>query len=213
MNRILLADDHEIMRSGLKLFINTLVPHSIIDEAWDGDSAMQLIKKGEYRLIVLDVNMPGTDSFGLVSNVISIRPDARILMFSMNAEEVYAKRYLQLGAKGYISKTASSAELGNAINAVLNNGRYIGPVLSQLLTEEALGTKAANNPFTRLSTREFEIVQHIINGESLTAICNTLCLQPSTVGTYKHRIYEKLNCKNIIDVNRLARIYNVIPQE
>ena len=105
MIRILLADDHDIMRSGLKLFINTLVPNSVIDEAWNGESAMQLIKEYEYQLIILDVNMPATDSFGLVSDIISIKTDAKILMFSINAEEVYAKRYLQLGAKGYISKT------------------------------------------------------------------------------------------------------------
>ena len=212
MNRILLADDHEIMRSGLKLFINTLVPHSIIDEAWNGDSAIELIKLNEYQLIILDVNMPGADSFGLVSNVISIKPDARILMFSMNAEEVYAKRYLQFGAKGYISKTASSAELGNAISTVLNNGRYIGPVLNRLLTEEALGNHTTNNPFEKLSAREFEIVQPLIRGESITAICKTFSLRPSTVGTYKARIFEKLNCQNIIEVNRLARTYNMIPQ-
>jgi len=212
MNRILLADDHEIMRSGLKLLINNVVPHSLIDEAWNGDSAIQLVKENEYQLIILDVNMPATDSFGVVSNIISIKPDAKILMFSMNAEEVYAKRYLQLGAKGYISKTASSAELGNAISAVLNNDRYIGPVLNQALTKEALGTNPTNNPFEKLSTREFEIVQHIINGESISAVCKTFSLQPSTVGTYKARIFEKLNCKNIIEVNRLARIYNMIPQ-
>jgi DNA-binding NarL/FixJ family response regulator len=212
MNRILLADDHEIIRSGLKLFISTPVPHSIIDEAWNGNSALQLIKENEYQLIILDVIMPATDSFGLVSNIISINPDAKILMFSMNAEEVYAKRYLQLGAKGYISKTASFAELGSAIYAVLNNDRYIGPVLNQLLTEEALGIKATNNPFAKLSTREFEIALHIINGESITVICKTFSLQSSTVGTYKARIFEKLNCKNTIEINRLARIYNIIPQ-
>ncbi len=210
MKRILLADDHEIMRSGLKLLINNLVPNSLIDEAWNGDSAIKLVKEKEYQLIILDVNMPATDSFGIVSNIINMKPAARILMFSMNAEEVYAKRYLQLGARGYISKTASSEELENAISAVLNNKRYIGPVLIQALTEEALGTNATNNPFEKLSTREFEIVQHLINGESITAICKTFNIQPSTGSTYKARIFEKLRCKNIIELNQLTRIYNMI---
>ena len=212
MNRILLADDHEIMRSGLKLLINNVVPDSLIDEAWNGDSAIQLVKENEYQLFILDVNMPATDSFGMVSNIISMKPYARILMFSMNPEEVYAKRYLQLGAKGYICKTDSSAELGNAISAVLNNNRYIGPVLIQAFTEEALGTNAATNPFEKLSTREFEIVQHLINGESITAICKTFNIQPSTGSTYKARIFEKLKCKNIIELNQLTRIYNMIPR-
>src|SRR5690349_22489875 len=111
MNRILLADDHEIIRSGLKLFINKFVPHAMIDEASNGDSTLQLIAENEYELIILDVTMPDTNSFGLVSSIITIKPDARILMFSMNAEEVYAKRYLQLGAKGYLCKNASFEEL------------------------------------------------------------------------------------------------------
>ena len=121
MIKILLADDHEIIRAGLKLFITGLVAHSAIDEAWDRDSTIAKIKEKEYQLIILDVNMPGTDAFELVGNIMSIKPDAKILMFSLNAEEIYEKRYLQLGAKGYVSKAASSIELGNAINAVLKN--------------------------------------------------------------------------------------------
>ncbi|MDB5222841.1 MAG: DNA-binding response regulator [Chitinophagaceae bacterium] len=211
MTRILLTDDHEILRAGLKLFIDDLVPHAVVDEAWDGDSALEKIMENEYQLIILDVNMPNTDSFALVNNIINIRPDAKILMFSMNAEEVYAKRYLQLGAKGYVSKTASATELGNAINVVLKNGRYISPALNEVFTEEVLGEKT-NNPFDKLSSRELEIVQYLVSGNSVGAICNTVNLHSSTVGTYKARIFEKLGCKNVIEVNRLARIYNIIPQ-
>ncbi|MDB5199319.1 MAG: DNA-binding response regulator [Chitinophagaceae bacterium] len=211
MTRILLTDDHEILRAGLKLFIDDLVPYAVVDEAWDGDSALEKIMENEYQLIILDVNMPNTDSFALVNNIINIRPDAKILMFSMNAEEVYAKRYLQLGAKGYVSKTASATELGNAINVVLKNSRYISPALNEVFTEEVLGEKT-NNPFDKLSSRELEIVQYLVSGNSVGAICNTVNLHSSTVGTYKARIFEKLGCKNVIEVNRLARIYNIIPQ-
>ena len=109
MIKILLVDNHEIMRTGLKFFINHLVAHSIIDEAWDGDSAIKKIKKTEYELIILDVNMLATDF--LISN------------FGMNAKQIYAKRYLYLqpAATGYVSKGASAIELGNAINDVLKN--------------------------------------------------------------------------------------------
>ena len=210
MIKILLADDHEIMRAGLKLFINNLVAHSTIDEAWDGNSVLEKIKKNEYQLIILDVNMPETDSLGLVSDIISTKPDARILMLSMYPEEIYAKKYLQLGVKGYVSKTFSAIEVGNAINAVLKNNKYISPSLNQALTEEALGEKI-DNPFDKLSSREFEIVQHLIKGESTGAICKTLNLHISTVGTYKARIFEKLKCKNIIEINQMARVYNLIP--
>jgi len=210
MVNILLADDHVIIRSGLKLFILDYISHSIVDEACDGDSAFEKIKSKDYSLIILDVNMPATDSFGLVSNIISLRPHANILMFSMNSEEVYAKKYLQLGVKGYLSKTAPEAEIKIAFDNVIQGKRYISPALSQALAEQSL-SKRSDNPFEDLSPREFEIVLHLIRGESLADICHALTLQSSTVGTHKARIFEKLSCSNIIDINALAKVYNIIP--
>ena len=99
MTNILLADEHTIIRAGLKIFISNYLPHSIIDEAWDGDSAFEKIKEKEYGLVLLDVNMPKTDSFGLVSNIVAYKADVNILMFSMNAEEIYAKNICSLGQK------------------------------------------------------------------------------------------------------------------
>ena len=209
MARILLADDHEIVRTGLRVFVNDIIEHSIIDEVWNGDSLLEKVKENEYQLIILDVNMPGTDSFALVTNIIIIQPGAKILMFSMNAEEIYAKKYLQLGVKGYVSKTATPAELGEAINAVLKNERYISASLRQLLVDEVMDEKT-KNPFDKLSSREFEIAQYLIRGESSAVICNSLNLQSSTVGTYKARIFVKLKCKNIIELIQLAKIYNII---
>ena len=210
MNNILLVDDHAIIRAGLKIYIETIIPFSIIDEASDGDAAFEKIKKQDYDLLIMDVNMPGTDSFGLVSNIIAIKPGSKILMISMNAEEIYAKKYLKLGAKGYISKDAPESEIKTAIDTVLNNKRYISSSLSQALTEEALGNKSTN-PFDNLSPQEFKIIQFIIRGESVSDISQKLNLHTSTVGTHKARIFKKLNCKNIVDINALARVYRIIP--
>ena len=210
MINILLADDHAIIRTGLKIFIGNYISHSVIDEAWDGDTAFEKIKEKDYQLIILDVNMPGTDSFGLVGNIIAFKPKANILMFSMNAEQIYAKKYLQLGAKGYLSKASPETEIKNALDNVMNGKRYISPTLNLAFTEEALG-KQTTNPFDSLSPREFEIILHLIRGESLAEICNALNLQTSTVGTHKARIFEKLHCNNIIDINAMAKVYNIIP--
>ena len=208
MIKILLADDHAIIRAGLKIFIEKTIAHSVIDEADDGDSAFEKIKQKDYNMIILDVNMPGTDSFGLVSNILALKADSKILMFSMNAEEVYAKKYLQLGAKGYLSKASSEDEITKALNTVLENKRYLSAALSQSLTEDALGRKP-ENPFDSLSPREFEIVQHLVRGESLSEICDKLNLHASTVGTHKARIFEKLGCSNIIDISQLAKVHKV----
>lgn len=211
MIKILLADDHVIIRAGLKIFIKHIIPHSVIEEAGDGDSAFKKIKQKDYALIVLDVNMPATDSFGLVSNILAVKPESKILMFSMNAEEIYAKKYLRIGALGYISKDASESEIKKAIDTVMSNKRYISPSLSKSLTESALGKKAGNeNPFDILSPRELEITRHLMKGESVSQIGSYLNLHTSTVGTHKARIFEKLHCKNIVGINELAKVHNFI---
>lgn len=210
MKNILLVDDHAIIRTGLKIYIENIIPFSVIEEASDGDTAFEKIKKKDYELLIMDVNMPGTDSFGLVSNIIALKPESKILMISMNAEEVYAKKYLKLGAKGYIGKDAPESEIKTAIDTVLNNKRYISSSLSQFLTEEALGNKSPN-PFDSLSPQEFKIIQFIIRGESVGEISQKLNLHTSTIGTHKARIFKKLNCKNIIDIRALAKVYQVIP--
>lgn len=209
MPHILLTDDHSVIRAGMKIIIENFLAHSIIDEAEDGNSAFEKIKQNKYDLIILDVNMPGTDSFGLVSNIISYDPHLKILMFSMNDEEMYAKRYLKMGAMGYIKKDAPQDEIKKAITAVLNNKRYISALLNEKLLND-MHNGATENPFDKLSPREFEIVQHLANGDSLGEICNKLTLHSSTVGTHKARIFEKLGCSNVIDLSNLAKVHNVI---
>jgi two-component system invasion response regulator UvrY len=212
MIKILLADDHSIVRTGLKIFLEKLIADSIIDEAWDGETTYRKIEVSNYDLIILDVNMPETDSFKLVTDILGLKPEAKILMFTMNAEEVYAKKFLQMGAMGYLNKGSSETEIKNAIEHVLNNRKYLSPTLNQQLTEEALNGKKTSNPFDNLSPREFEIVQHLIKGESVAEISSKLNLHSSTIGTHKTRIFNKLHCSNIIDINLLAKIHKVIPQ-
>ncbi len=209
MQNILLVDDHAIIRSGLKIYIETIIPFSVIDEAANGDVAYEKIKNNEYDLVIMDVNMPGTDSFGLVSNIIALKPASKILMISMNAENIYAKKYLQLGAMGYIGKEAPEEEIKTAIETVLANRRYTSPSLSRSLTEDALGNVPVN-PFDRLSHQEFKIIQFLIRGETVSEISKKLHLHTSTIGTHKSRIFKKLNCKNIVDINTLARVHNII---
>ena len=104
MPKLLLVDDHFIIRTGLKLVIESFMHNCKIDEADDGDSSFEKIKKNSYDLVILDVNMPNTDSFVLISNILAFKPQMKILMFSMNDEEVYARRYLKMGVMGYIKK-------------------------------------------------------------------------------------------------------------
>jgi DNA-binding NarL/FixJ family response regulator len=210
MPEILLVDDHSIVRTGLKLLIHDFLPHSNIDEADNGASAMNKIRQKNYDLVVMDVNMPETDSFGTIENILALKPSIKIIMFSMNAEEVYAKRYLKMGAMGYLRKDAPNNEIEKAINTVLNNKTYVSPELTQKMLSDMKSKKETGNPFDKLSTREFEIVQHLAQGDSVAEISKKLNVHTSTVGTHKARIFEKLHCHNIIDLTNLAKAHNVI---
>ncbi|MDP4284897.1 MAG: response regulator transcription factor [Bacteroidota bacterium] len=210
MPDILIVDDHSIVRTGLKMVIENYLPHCKTEEATDGDSAFEKIKKHNFDLIIMDVNMPNTDSFGIVNTILSFRPEAKIIMFSMNSEDIYAKRYLKIGAMGYLRKDAPASEIRKAIETVLDNKRYISAELSQKLLVDLQSNRNSENPFDRLSPREFEIVQHLTTGESVAEISKKLNLHTSTVGTHKARIFEKLQCHNIIDINKLAKLHNII---
>lgn len=210
MSDILIVDDHSIVRTGLKLLILNFRAHSNIEEAYDGDSAFEKIKEKDYDLVVMDVNMPQTDSFGIVQTILSFKPSTKIIMFSMNAEEVYAKRYLKMGAMGYLRKDATNKEIEKAITSVLNNKTYVSPELTQKLLTNLQAHPEPDNPFDKLSGREFEIVQHLAQGDSVAEISKKLHVHTSTVGTHKARIFEKLNCNNIIDLINLAKAHNVI---
>jgi DNA-binding NarL/FixJ family response regulator len=209
MPKLLLVDDHSMIRIGLMKFIETFLPQATFEEAHDGDSAFGKIKQNDYDLIIMDVNMPNTDSLGLLSNVLALKPKSKVLMFSMNAEEVYAIRYFKMGAMGYLKKDEMDSEIKKAITNVLNNKKYISPSLSEKLVADYHNEH--ENPFDKLSAREFEIVQHLSRGESMSEICVKLNLHSSTVGTHKARIFYKLGCKNIVELSELAKEHKILP--
>ena len=210
MAKLLLVDDHTIIRTGLKLLIQASFAHCRIDEANDGNAAFEMIKEHDYDLVVMDVNMPNTDSFGVLQTILALKPSTKIIMFSMNSEEIYAKRYLKLGAIGYLKKEASNDEIIKAITLGLNNKRYVSQELKKILLTDLKSSSHSGNPFDKLSPREFEIVQHLVQGDSVSQISGKLQLHTSTIGTHKSRIFEKLDCHNVIELINLAKIYKVV---
>ncbi len=210
MPNLLLVDDHSIVRTGLKILIESFLPLTHIEESADGDSAFEKVKQSDFDLIIMDINMPHTDSTSLVGNILAFKPLQKIIMFSMNSEEIYAKRYLKMGAMGYLRKDAPGEEIKNAISTVLANKRYISPRLNEKFLKDLYKKEDAENPFDKLSPREFEIVQHLIRGDSVSQISATLKLHTSTIGTHKARIFEKLNSHNIIEISNLAKLHNII---
>ncbi|MCU7551033.1 response regulator transcription factor [Chitinophagaceae bacterium LB-8] len=211
MKKFLIIDDHEIVRRGLKLLISDFYPDAQISEANDGNSAVQQLKENSFDLIILDVQMPNTNSFGLLEYMITRNPETKVLVFSMGSENLFGKRFIKSGAKGYLSKEAPIDEVKKAIETVLNGRKYISEQLIDTFLDEATG-ESQSNPFSKLSDREFVITSFLLSGLSLSEIANRLHLQPSTVGTYKSRIFEKLNISNLIQLKEIASLYNFSQQ-
>ena len=205
MKKFLLIDDHLIVRSGIKLLLTEMFKDVEIYEAEDGNIAMALLKTTTYDLITLDVQMPKTDSFALMEYVKKEYPQAKVLMFSMSPESIYAIRFIKAGAKGFISKSAPLEEMKIAIEKVMNDKKYFSEDVLMELTKG--NTIANNNLFDLLSPREFEIVQMLLNGKTISHIAADLSLSLSTVGTHKGRIFQKLKVSNLLELKELANSY------
>jgi two-component system, NarL family, invasion response regulator UvrY len=136
-------------------------------------------------------------------------PDTRVLVFSMSAENIYAKRFLAAGAMGFVSKSTGLTELQKAIEVVLNNRKYISPELANQLASD-IGSNQMINPFHKLSTKEFEICTLLFSGKSVTDISKILNISTSTVGTHKARVFDKLNVKNLVEFIEIGKEYNVL---
>ncbi|MHA4808930.1 response regulator [Flavitalea flava] len=206
MKRILIADDHLIVRTGLIFLIKEEFMEVEIDECRDGDCVWKKIQANEYDLAILDISMPSTDSFGLLKNIFILKPDQKILILTMSSEDVYAKKYLQLGVKGFINKEADPFEIRRAIVSILNNKRYLSSRMQDVLTQEVLEGKT-ENPFETLSIRELEIMNYLVDGKNVSEIAGLLSLHISTISTHKAKLMQKLGVSNVIELSRMVQMF------
>ena len=208
MKKFLLVDDHVVVRSGIKALLSQIYKPAEIHEAFDGESVIQQLKEHQYDVIILDIQMPRTDTLGLMEYIRNTYPEAKVLMFSMSPENIYAKRFINAGAMGFVSKEAPLEEIIKAINIILSNKKYISQSLAVKLAEDSLSGKPAN-PFNALSPKEFEIVSLLLSGKTVSDISHLLNIHTSTVGTHKFRLFEKLGVANILELKELANMYNL----
>lgn len=205
--KILLADDHHIVRVGLGLIIKDEFSNAEIEECNNGDCVWKKIQQTAYDLVVLDIAMPGTDSLSLLKNIFNYNAYQKVLIFTMSNPVIYAKKYLGMGAKGFISKEAEPTEVRQAIAAIMNNRRYVGPDMRYILTSEDID-KMAITPFDSLSIRELEIMHHLVEGKNASEISEMLFLHISTVSTHKASIMAKLEVSNIVELTKMVQLFN-----
>ena len=207
VKKFLLVDDHFVVRSGMHGLLTEIFMPCEVHEANNGESAIEKLKEDTYDLIIMDIQMPNTDTLGFMEYIHTRYPQARVLIYSMSAENIYAKRFLKAGAKGFISKDALLEEIKKAINLILNGRKYVSESFAQSLAEESFTNNS--NPFNKLSSREFEIFTLLISGQPIKEISKILNINTSTVGTHKARLLEKLSVSNILELKELANSYNL----
>ncbi len=208
ISNLLIADDHAIVRYGTSQLLKDLSPYSNIYEAANFVQVISLLEERPFDLLILDVNIPGGNNLQMIHAIRLRQPGIKILIFSGYNEQMFAIRYLQAGANGYLMKDSPQSELKTAVQAVLNNEIYASAeIKQQLLSNLSEKKSAASNPLLTLSDREAEVMQQLVKGSSTAAIAKALNLQISTVSTYKARIFEKLGVDNIVDLVEKVRLY------
>jgi two-component system invasion response regulator UvrY len=209
---ILIADDHSIVRYGTSLVVKEVLPAGNVREATNFEQLLKLLDTVTFDLLVLDINIPGGNNLQMIDVIRLRQPGIKILVFSGYDEQLYALRYLQAGADGYVVKQAPEGELKTAIQTIMNNDKYISPLIKQHLIKGLGNASAASqNPLSSLSNREMEVMHQLIKGASVAEISNALSLQISTISTYKSRIFEKMEVNNIVELVEKVKLYDSTP--
>lgn len=203
MIRILISDDHAIVRKGLKQIITDEFPSAIITEVGDVESLVMQVIKADWDLIISDINMPGRSGLEALEQIKQIKPEIPVLMLSMHSEDQYALRVLKAGASGFLNKSSVHEELIKAIHMVRLGRKYITASIAEKLAG-SLNTQTGKLPHENLSNREFEILKMIASGQSISDIAEQLSLSPTTVSTYRSRILEKMSIKSNAEITRYA---------
>ncbi len=200
----LLADDHSIVRMGLRLLIEEAYPGALITEAENGSAVMEMGKHTKYDLIILDFQMPDTEIFNVISYLLARDSEAKILVFTMASGKLYAPKLFAAGVKGFLSKEAENCDVLHAIKNILEGKLYhcdgfVAAGVSGQINDDN------TSPFSLLSTKEMDILHYLIQGKHTKEISTLSHLQMSTISTHKVRIFRKLNVSNMVELFALAR--------
>jgi DNA-binding NarL/FixJ family response regulator len=202
--RVLLADDHEIVRDGLKRILGAAGDLLVAGEAANGDQALALVKANDYDLALLDLSMPGLAGIDLIKRVRIEKPKLRILVLSMHGEQQYATRALKAGASGYLTKDSAAGQLVGAIRKIAAGGVHVSEAAAAGLVS------AERAPHQALSDREFEVLRLLVGGRSPTEIAERLHLSVKTVSTHKTHIQQKLGLSGTADLVRYALEHKLV---
>jgi len=201
--RILIADDHPIVREGYKKILMSQPDMDVTGEAGNGQEVLDLVQKKEFELILLDISMPGRSGLEILKELKSQKPHLPVMILSIYPEEQYAVRAFRDGASGYLTKASTPKELISAIRKVSQGGRYVTEALAEKLTYFLHGD-AEKAPHEKLSDREYQVMLLIASGKTVTQIAEELCLSVKTISTYRRHILEKMQFSTNAEITMYA---------
>jgi len=207
--KILLVDDHAVVRRGLRQMLAEEYPRAQFGEAVDGNEALSLLDSRAWDLVLLDVSMPRLSGLDVLKQIRQTLPRTPVLALSCHPESLYGIRTLRSGASGYITKDSAPEVLTRAVKKVLGGGKYVSPALAERLAEE-VAARDDRPPHHSLSNREYEILRLLGAGKRVTEIATELSLSPKTVGTYRTRILEKMRMKTNAQLMRYALDHGLV---
>ncbi len=209
MVKIFIADDHAVVRQGLKQIISEVSDMQVLGESDNGFEVIDHLKAGNYDMVILDITMPGPNIIDLVKQIHQIKPQMPILVLSIHPEEQYAVRVLRCGASGYLTKESAPEELVNAIRKLSKGGKYVSAALAEKLLF-TLGTDQEKLPHDNLSDREYQSLCMIAAGKTVKDIARDLNLSEKTISTYRSRVLQKMGMKNNAEITHYAFKYGLV---
>lgn len=209
MIRILLADDHQMFREGVRGLLDARSDMTVVGEAGTGEEALAAANETHPDVVILDVSMPGRGGLETVSELKRRNPKVRVLMLTVHSEDRFAVRCLKGGADGYMTKDNASEELIGAIRKVFSGGKYVSPSLAESLVL-SLDRDFGSAPHETLSNREFQVMRMIASARTVSQIGLELCLSVKTISTYRSRILEKLGLRNNAEIMQYAMEQNLV---
>lgn len=203
----LIADDHVVVRQGVSLIIKEMFLSAMVYKAATFNDTFKILQEVKIDLLILDVNFPDGNSLNILAEIKAIQPDIKILIFSALEENIYAMRYLNAGASGYLTKESSEDEMKRAINAMISSGKYMTQNIKDRILDSYI-SKKPTNPLDVLSNREMEVACLFVKGYGNLEILEILKIKKTTVSTYKNRIFEKLEINNLAELIKLFHLYD-----
>lgn len=208
MTRVLIVDDHELVRTGIQKVLEDTEGIEVVGQACDGEKAITLARDLAPNIVLMDVKMPGIGGVEATRKITRSNPDVYVIGLTASGDNTFVQRLLQAGARGYLTKGTSFEEVVRAIRLVASGQYYVDPTLaSGLLVRDP---QNSNNPFDQLSDREMQVTLMIVNCQKVQEIADSLFVSPRTVNTYRYRIFEKLGVRNDVELTHLALRHKLV---